>query len=84
MSNPTLKKITKEWLIANGYDGLYNDCGDCGCEVDDLMPCSEWMNQNCTAGYKVEYKTGEECPCGEGCPWHIQANKAEVKNDSDC
>jgi hypothetical protein len=36
----TVKEIIKEWLIAKGYDGLYHP-GDCGCNLEDLMACSE-------------------------------------------
>ena len=31
--------IVSEWLVANGYDGLVNVDGECGCPVGDLMPC---------------------------------------------
>jgi len=33
----TVKEIVKQYLIDNGFDGLYSY--DCGCKVGDLMPC---------------------------------------------
>ena len=41
-------EITKKYLIDNGYDGLFTD--DCGCLVDDLMPCDGDCSY-CEAGY---------------------------------
>ncbi len=36
----TVVDIVRQWLLANGYDGLYNDLGDsCGCGADRLAPC---------------------------------------------
>ncbi len=70
-----LKEIAKEWLIANGYDGLYGD--SCGCELADLMSCYDWMDQNCSAGYKVSCPGPEDCPADGDCPWHIQELKPE-------
>ena len=47
--------IVKKYLIDNGYDGLYTD--DCGCLVDDLMPCSGCGDIiNCQAGYRASGK----------------------------
>jgi len=70
----TIKEIVKAYLEANRYDGLYNICSvECACETGDLMPCNE-PNENCTAGYKTEYKDNK-CPCGEGCTWHIGKEK---------
>lgn len=34
-----VKQIVKEYLKAQGFDGLCNI--DCGCGFDDLMPCCE-------------------------------------------
>ncbi len=73
----TTKEIVKAYLEANGFDGLCNAAmpGDgCGCLIDDLMPCGDQLSQGCTAGYKVEYDKNE-CPCGEGCPWHVCKEK---------
>lgn len=36
----TVKSIMEVWLRENHYDGLCGD--DCGCGVEDLMPCSRW------------------------------------------
>lgn len=49
--NKTVIEIIKQHLIDNGFDGLYNDELDCGCEINDLEPC-DVLQSNCTAGYK--------------------------------
>lgn len=43
---PTVRDIVREWLVANGMDGLETDTwagwdDHCSCVVDDLMPCCE-------------------------------------------
>lgn len=53
-----VKEIVADYLIANGYDGLF-DGDDCGCEVADLFPCG--CVNNCKAAYKVVCNYG----CGE-------------------
>jgi len=45
-----LIEIVKAGLIANGFDGLYND-SICGCELGDLEPCGG-VESNCRGGYK--------------------------------
>ncbi|MFA4972485.1 MAG: hypothetical protein WC683_07710 [bacterium] len=48
----TAKTILAQWLRDHGYDGLcYADC-ECGCGVDDLMPCGETCEQ-CTPAFKA-------------------------------
>ena len=49
MKNKTVKDIVKEYLKANGYDGLYNDAVDCACKGDQLFCCGE-VGMECKAG----------------------------------
>jgi len=49
----SVKEIVKQYLINHGYDGLYSDLLECGCSVDDLMPCSG-NACGCRSGYKVD------------------------------
>jgi len=65
----TVLDIVKQYLIANGYDGLYNE--DCGCVVDDLIPCGDCFD-NCIPGYKWDH-----CGCGCGCTEHIGPKEEE-------
>ena len=53
---PDVLEILKQYLVDNGYDGLYRD--ECGCFVDDLLPCVENDVGHCQAGYKgkVEFE----------------------------
>ena len=55
----TAKEILIEWLNQNGYDGLYGD--ECGCFIDDLIPCGDAF-MNCRAGVKIKaYGTIDSC-----------------------
>ena len=52
------RDIIEKWLRDNGCDGLC--CDDCGCGVDDLMPCEP--NEGitlCVAARFVEYDSPE-------------------------
>ena len=69
---PNLKSIVTEWLKANGYDGLCND-EECGCGIDDLMPCGE-PGEHCVAGHKTV------CCCGEGHDFDIVEGRKEAGN----
>ncbi len=69
-----VRQIVEQWLRANKYDGLTTE--DCGCEVDDLMPCGEIIS-DCKAGYKVPCPGPEDCPTDGDCPWHISTTKKE-------
>jgi len=48
----TIREIITEHLKANGFDGLCNPYGDCGCLLGDLMPCDEPDVDECQPGYK--------------------------------
>lgn len=49
----TVKEIIENFLVANGYDGLYNEDVDCACKLDDLMPCG-YSSPECKAGYLIQ------------------------------
>ncbi|ULJ68139.1 hypothetical protein [Wielerella bovis] len=51
--NPSIQEIIKIHLEQNGFDGLYNSAAECGCLLDDLMPCDQ-PNPNCQAGYMAQ------------------------------
>lgn len=54
----TVELIIEQWLKDYGYDGLFNDDCECGCEIGDLCPCCEPSIWYCQAGYKT--KTSED------------------------
>ena len=60
-----LREIVTLWLEASDYDGLAGD--NCGCELDDLMPCDE-PNIECQPGYKRKCPGEDKCPDSEECP----------------
>jgi len=47
-----LYEIVKAWLKDNGYDGLCHPDSECGCHIDDLMPCSPGLF--CEAGHQTK------------------------------
>jgi len=47
----TVYDIIKEWLKENGYDGLCAPDFECGCSLDDFMPCGQ-PSPTCEAGHK--------------------------------
>jgi hypothetical protein len=47
----TVISILKSWLKDKGYDGLYNDDLDCGCFIEDIMPCCSYSGA-CLPGVK--------------------------------
>ena len=81
MQNPTIRKIVEGYLKWCEYDGLVNVDSECGCELDDLMPCDCESIEGCQAGYKV--KCTKECDHDDSdiSEWHIQLEKSE---DSKC
>jgi hypothetical protein len=55
-------EIVKEWLSANGFDGL---CGEeCGCGLDDLAPCVDKMD-GCVPAYRVPCPPARDRKCSE-------------------
>lgn len=63
----TLQQLVKDALMRGGYDGLYNEAGDCACEATDLAPCSR-PSLECRPGYRAP------CECGDH-DFHIEPRK---------
>ena len=39
----TVEEILKQYLKANGYAGLAHPDTECGCLLDDLIPCGSYF-----------------------------------------
>ncbi len=60
--------MVSEYLTTNKYDGLFNNNSECGCDLEDLMPCDEPCD-DCEAGYK------HKCPEGHESDWLMTRTK---------
>lgn len=72
-----VQEIVTQWLMGNGYDGLYSPGGDCACVIGDLCPCSGPC-MDCKPGMRTP------CTCGDH-DYHIEARErgARATGDSD-
>lgn len=53
MEGMTVAEIVKNYLVENGYGGLFGE--GCSCELDDLIPCYfPFFPGSCEAGYRVK------------------------------
>jgi len=73
--NPTLKELVAEALMARGFDGLYHEDGECGCRLEDLMPCSPEFICDCSAGYLGPLPADLEPHSDPAYNWGIWAEK---------
>jgi hypothetical protein len=64
-------EIVEQYLVAHGYDGLYSEHGECGCDIEHLGCCDD-VQAGCQPGYK---RMGCNDDCGEGCDFHIVATQ---------
>lgn len=62
----TIKTIVTRWLKKNKYDGLCLLEHECGCGLDDFMPCEPYWNCDCVPAYKRDRET-----CNRACEEHI-------------
>lgn len=69
-----LKDIVIGWLEVFKFDGLYTD--DCGCTVDDLMPC-EQPGLDCKPGFKIPC-TPNDGVCDGDCITHIGPKPSHI------
>ena len=74
--NPTVREMVSNHLSAHGFEGLVENCGDCACDLSDLMPCDSDVIGGCEAGWKVACNP-ETCPLEGECDWHITIHKPE-------
>ena len=52
-ANPCIREIVADWLQKHDFDGLCNTENECGCTLDDLIPCIDGLDgETCQAGYK--------------------------------
>ncbi len=68
-----IRQIVEKYLRKNKFDGLFSGW-DCGCKIDDLMPCGE-APPECEPGYKMP--CGNSCMLDGNCDWHIGLNKEQ-------
>ena len=71
----TVKQIVEEYLKKNGFDGLFNDVGDCACCLDDLCTCNNEGIENCKCGYKRAYDPDKDNDDLEESEWVISEIK---------
>jgi len=65
----TVDEIIRDWLRSHGYDGLYQDDGECACLFIDLRFCEDGGG-TCKAG--VLGRCNPETCANGGChTWHI-------------
>jgi hypothetical protein len=60
-----LRGIIREYLVWHRYDGLAGN--DCGCEIDDLMPCDNPSPCDCVPGHRHECREDECRECETSC-----------------
>jgi hypothetical protein len=48
---PTVKQIVLRYLRQNNCEGLCNPDMECGCGIDDLMPCGPEIHESCRPAY---------------------------------
>lgn len=60
-----VEDIVKSYLVTNGYDGLYNDMGECGCTFEDFAPCEGDFSE-CQPGHKFDCARCKNSPANDG------------------
>jgi hypothetical protein len=67
-----VRDIVRYFLKNAGYEGLAGQ--DCGCELDDLMPCDDTQVPTCETAMKVPCNRDEDYGlCDGNCDWHMEA-----------
>ena len=71
----TVMGIITKHLKENGFDGLHHENNECGCRLNDLMPCDSEDFANCEPGYLRKDKQCDTCP--EGYDYCVGKKKTE-------
>ena len=71
MNTSSLLQIIEVGLKAEGFDGLWNEVGPCGCLIGNLSP-GDCLAEECQPGYR---RAGCSDGCGQGCNWHVVPDK---------
>jgi hypothetical protein len=50
----TVIEIVRQYLKQHGFHGLYDPDIECGCQLDDFMPCSSATKETCMPGHKIK------------------------------
>ena len=79
--NPDVRQMVRRELEDGGYDGLYCDRYDCGCTLDDLVPCYQEDCVNCNAGYYQHHNDPDANYCGDPCIC-IGSNKGDKTDEN--
>ena len=79
--NPTAMDMIRERLVRDGFDGLYDSYGKCGCPINDLSPVY-CLTESCQAGYKIPCDP-TTCENGGGCECHYGPKPKEAP-DARC
>lgn len=70
-----VREIVIAHLNAGGFDGLAGE--DCGCGLNDLMPCEEYRIADCKPAKKITCKEDGFTHC-EGCFGECNAAEKET------
>ena len=75
MKPMTVIELVADCIKKGGYDGLYDEHGECSCELDDLAPCGGLQN-GCTMGYVYWCEDADcEFTLDAGRHFHMRAKK---------
>lgn len=62
----TIMELIKKFAKENGYTGLYNHEGECGCSLSEHHPCDN-MCDDCEFGYVTECINCDVKDSKDGC-----------------
>ena len=71
-ANLNIKEMVRRFLVKEGFEGLFNEDGECACKLDELITCDgDLPIIDCEAGYIV--------PCEEGSDFNYCIGREKPK-----